>query len=249
MTQEERIKRIKKLVSFIYIFRYATRKQMEELIRSTTCVMFPHRTIEAALSDGYIQYCYEAVSGCNIYYLTVAAKELIQDTEPFVDYYKFDKRHTGLNILKHQKFLVEAFFILRKHLEIKEWRSEWVLRVGRKKWQKIPDGQITFNSGLKIAIEAETSYKDITGWKDFVYRYRHDIERAPLYHAALIVAGNKDYLTGVIIKLFNFAPEFSHKRFIFTEPEMLKTGKCFYRNEVYPLKDVISLLEKEVVKQ
>ena len=89
----------------------------------------------------------------------------------------------------------------------------------------------------------------VSDWKDFIYRYSHDIERKPRYDAVFIIPLNKDYLTGIIVKLFNFAPDFAASRFIFTDIEMLKRDECFYGNEIYPLKDVFSLLEKRYLKQ
>jgi len=245
LTQEERANRIRELLGFIFIFRYATRKQLDMFIKSTIGLSFPHRIIEASLSEGYIRHYYKPLCKCNIYYLTVAGKVLLYDYEAFIEYYKFERRHTGLNTFDHHNLLVEIFFLLKKHLEIKKWVSEWVLRVDRKRWEKLPDGQITLPSGLRIALEAETGYKDYSAWKDVIYRYRHDIERNTRYHAVLVIAVSQPYLEGIIIRLFNFAPEFCGKRFIFTDLEMLKTGECFYQNEVRTLQEAVSLLDKE----
>jgi hypothetical protein len=135
--------------------------------------------------------------------------------------------------------------MLKKQVEIKEWTSESVLRIGTSRVEKYPDGQMDLPSGLKIAIEVETSYKNIFDWKNFTHRYSHDIVRNPRYDAVFIMMGNKDFLTGAITRLFNFAPELSSKRFIFSDPAMLKINECFYRNEVRTLQEAVSLLDKE----
>ena len=246
LTKEEQANRTRQLLSFIFIFRYATRKEMDMFIKSTEGLLYPHRIIETCLSQSYIKRYYKSLFKRYIYYLSDEGKGLLYNYEPYIEYYKFDQRYAALNTYEHHSFLVETFFMLKKKVEMKDWISEWVLRIGKSRWEKYPDGQITLASGLKIAVEAETSYKNVSDWKDFIYRYSNDIERKAHYHAVLITTANKDYLTGVVIKLFNIAPEFSSKRFIFSDPEMLKKGECFYQNEVYSLKDAFSLLEKEL---
>ena len=249
LSKEEQANRIRQLLSFIFIFRYATREQLDMFIKSTSGVLRPKRIIETSLSRGYIKRYYKSRLKRYIYHLSDEGKGLLHRHEPYIEYYKFNSRYATLNTFEHHNFLIEVFFMLRARLEIKEWTSEWVLRKDSSKWEKFPDGQITLPSGLKIAIEAENSYKNVSDWKDFIYRYSHDIERKPRYDAVFIIPLNKDYLTGIIVKLFNFAPDFAASRFIFTDIEMLKRDECFYGNEIYPLKDVFSLLEKRYLKQ
>ena len=185
LTKEEQAKRIRKLLSFIFIFRYATREQLEMFIKSTEGLLYPCRIIETSLARGYIKRYYKSLFGRYIYHLGDEGKSFLYDYEPYLP------------------------------------------------------------SGLKIAIEVETSYKNISDWKNFTHRYSHDIVRNPRYDAVFIMMGNKDFLTGAITKLFNFAPELSSKRFIFSDPAMLKINECFYQNEVRTLQEAFSLLDKE----
>ena len=245
LTKEEQAKRIRKLLSFIFIFRYATREQLEMFIKSTEGLLYPCRIIETSLARGYIKRYYKSLFGRYIYHLGDEGKSFLYDYEPYIEYYKFDSQSAVLNTYKHHNFLIETFFMLKKQVEIKEWTSESVLRIGTSRVEKYPDGQMDLPSGLKIAIEVETSYKNISDWKNFTHRYSHDIVRNPRYDAVFIMMANKDFLTGAITRLFNFAPELSSKRFIFSDPAMLKINECFYQNEVRTLQEAFSLLDKE----
>lgn len=41
--------------------------------------------------------------------------------------------------------------------------------------KKIPDGVLVLGSGVKIALEVETFYKQHTEWKCIVYKYKRDM--------------------------------------------------------------------------
>ena len=245
LTKEEQANRIRRLLSFIFMFRYTIREQLEAVIKSTEGLSYPARTIETCLKKRYIKRYHHSLLGRYIYYLGDEGKKFIFHDEPYIDYYKFDYNSAALTTYNHHNFLIETFFMLKKILEIKEWTSESVLRIGKRRGEKCPDGRMDLPSGLKIAIEVEASYKDRAAWKGFTYRYNHDILRYRYYDAVFIMMANKDFLTGAIMKLHDFALELALKRFIFSDPEMLKINKCFYNNEVRTLQEAFSLIEKE----
>lgn len=246
LTKEDQANRIRRLLSFIFMFRYAIREQLEMLIKSTDGISYPCRIIETCLKKGYIKRYHHPLLGRYIYYLGKDGKKFIFQDEPYIEYYKFDSESAALTTYNHHNFLIETFFMLKKIVEIKEWTSESVLRIGKRRREKCPDGRMDLPSGLKIAIEVEAGYKDRAAWKGFTYRYTSDILRYHYYDAVFIMMANKDYLTGAIMKLHDFALELSLKRFIFSDPEMLKMNKCFYNNEVRTFQEAFSLIEKEL---
>ena len=247
LTKEKQGERIIRLLSFIFMFRYAIREQLEAVIKSTEGLSYPARTIETCLKKGYIKRYHHSLLGRYIYYLGNEGKKFIFHDEPYIEYYRFDSESAALSTYNHHNFLIETFFMLKKIVEIKEWTSEFVLRIGKRRGDKCPDGQMDLPSGLKIAIEVEAGYKNRADWKGFTYRYTKDIERYHHYDAVFIMMANKDYLTGAITKLFDFEPELALKRFIFSDTAMLKMNECFYRNETRTLQEAFTLVEKECI--
>ena len=245
LTKEAQEKRIIRLLSFIFMFRYAIREQLEAVIKSTEDLSYPARTIETCLKKGYIKRYHHPLLGRYIYYLGNEGKKFIFHDEPYIEYYKFDSESAALSTYNHHNFLIETFFMLKKLLEIKEWTCESVLRIGKRRGDKCPDGRMDLPSGLKIAIEAEAGYKNRAEWKGFTYRYNYDILRHHYYDGVFIMMTNKDFLTGAIMKVHDFAKELALKRFIFSDPEMLKMNECFYNNEVRTLQEAFALVEKE----
>ena len=129
-----------------------------------------------------------------IYHLTRKGKALIKPEEPNIDRYHFEKRHAGINTFIHHNLIVESFFLLQKRLEIKQWICEWVLRINTHKRDKIPDGLIILQDDIRIALEAETSYKTRGALDVWVTLYRYDIEKAGKYDVVLVIAQDTSYL-------------------------------------------------------
>jgi hypothetical protein len=77
LTKEEQAKRIRKLLSFIFIFRYATREQLEMFIKSTEGLLYPCRIIETSLARGYIKRYYKSLFGRYIYHLGDEGKSFL----------------------------------------------------------------------------------------------------------------------------------------------------------------------------
>jgi len=242
-TRKEQDRRLKQLLGFIFIFRYATRKQLDMFVKSTAKLLFPRRIIEFSLTEGYISAYKDSNFSTKIYHLTKKGKDFISNGEFSIKHYHFEKRHAGSNNFVHHNKLVETYFQLNRHLEIKKWLCEWVLRVGMDTG-RLPDAAIILHCGTKIALEVETSYKGLDAWEAIVTLYRYAIESISKYHAVLVVATD-DLFEGIETKLYNFDPEFSEKAFILSTFTMLKEGRCFYQGHPRSIKEVVSLLKTE----
>ena len=241
--QAEQDKRIKQLLGFIFNFRYATLRQMHTFIQLIMNLSYSRRLIAYCLKYGYLNAYYESWTKTKVYYLTQKAKEMLSETETLIEYYHFEKTYCGINTFIHHNILIEVYFLLKSHLEIKEWLCEWVLRIGKKKKEKIPDALLILNNGVKIALEVETRYKKLAVLKSFVAMYRYDIEKISRYHAVLIVASSRLNFEGLKLRLLHLAPELSSKRFILSDVGMLEQGMCFYQNQIIHLEEAFKLLE------
>ncbi len=244
LTEEEKARRIRQLLGFIFKFRFATRKQLDKFIQITAGLSFPRRIIEASIKQGYIDYYFKASHRCNIYYLTKRGKEFIRLDEAYIDDYRFEKNYVGINTFDHHNMLVEAYFLLVSHLNIKTWKCEWVLRVDKGKGDKIPDGLIVLQDDTKIALEVETSYKSLDAWKTVVELYRYDVEDTSTYHGVLVVAHSRPDYEGIKDKLYNIDPELCDNKFILADLSMLELGTCFYHGKQMHLEEAVNLLEE-----
>ncbi|MBU2034433.1 MAG: replication-relaxation family protein [Candidatus Omnitrophica bacterium] len=242
LTKEEHAHRIKSLLIFIYTFRYATRKQLEIFIQVVMDLTYTRRLIDYSIKENFINAYYEPLFKTKIYYLTYKGKEMICD-QAMVEHYYFEKSHAGLNTFIHHNNMIEAFIILKSHLNIKEWVCEWDLRRGKRAGEKIPDGLITFTEGINVALEVETRYKTLGILRNFVKRYRYDIEKISRYHCVLVVASSRFNYDGLRTRLYNLAPEFCSKAFILADLGMLELGMCFYQGKLIHLEEAVKLLK------
>lgn len=242
LTKEEQAHRIKTLLIFIYTFRYATRKQLELFIQVIMNLSSVRRLIDYSIKESFINAYYEPLFKTKIYYLTYKGKEMICD-QAMVEHYYFEKSHAGLNTFIHHNNMIEAFLFLRSHLDIKEWVCEWDLRKGKRAGEKIPDGLIRLTDGMNVALEVETRYKTLGILRNFVKRYRYDIEKISRYHCVLVVASSRFNYDGLKMRLYNLAPEFCSKAFILADLGMLELGMCFYQGKLIHLEEAIGLLK------
>ena len=142
ITEVEKNYRLKLLLNFVFIFRYATRKQLETFVRTILKIPSAQWTIEHSVSEGYLKVYYEYLVGKKIYHLTKKGKDFLSPYEPFIADYHFERTHAGINTFHHQHAVVDTYFWLNRYLEIKEWVSEWVLRVDKKGRKSIPDEEL-----------------------------------------------------------------------------------------------------------
>jgi hypothetical protein len=130
-------------------------------------------------------------------------------------------------------------------LDIREWLCEWVLRIGKKKKEKIPDALFILPDGTKIALEVETRYKKLAVLKNFVAMYRYDIEKISRYQAVLVVASSRLNFEGLKARLLRLAPELYSRRFILSDIGMLEQGMCFYQDKLTHLEEASGLLRQK----
>lgn len=242
--QEEQTKRLKLLAGFIFNFRYATLRQIHTYIQLIMNLSYTRRLVAYALKCGYLNCYYEPTFRTRIYHLTQKGKDLLYADESLVEYYRFEKSLAGVNTFIHHNILIEVFFLLKSHLDFKEWVCEWVLRMGKKRKEKIPDALMILPDGLKIALEVESRYKKLAVLKSLVAMYRYDIEKISRYNACLVVASSRPNYEGLKRRLLGLAPDFFSKRFILTDIAMLDHGMCFYKGESRHLEDAFDLLRK-----
>ena len=244
LIQEEQDKRIRFLAGFIFNFRYATLGQIHTFIQSVMGLTYARRLASYSLKKGYINNYYEPTFKTKIFYLTQKGRDLLFGEEALIGYYHFEKSLAGVNTFIHHNMLIQVYFLLKRHLDIKEWVCEWVLRVGKKKREKIPDALVILPDGIKIALEVESRYKSLAVLKSFVTMYRYDVEKVSRYDAVLIVASSRLQHEGLKRRLFNFAHEFCSKRFVLSDLEMLEHGMCFYQGDVMHIEEALGLLKK-----
>ena len=245
LIQEVQDQRIKVLAGFIFNFRYATLKQLHTFIQLIMNLSYSRRLVAYSLKNGYLNAYYEPSVRTKIYHLTQKGKDLLYSDEALIEHYHFEKSYAGLNTFIHHNTLVEVYFMLKSHLDIKEWVCEWVLRIGKKRKEKIPDGLIILPDGTKIALEVETRYKKLEVLKTLVARYRYDIEKISRYHCVLIVASSRLNYAGLKVRLFTLAPEFCGNRFILSDTGMLEQGMCFYQDKLIHLEEAFGLLRQK----
>ena len=246
LDKEEEVKRLKALAYFIFNFRYATLGQIHAFINLVMNLSYARRLVSYALKNGYLNRYYEPTIRTKIYHLTQKGKDLIYGIEPLAEHYRFEKSLTGLNTFIHHNILVQVYFMLKCHLEVKEWVCEWVLRINKKRHEKIPDALLVLPAGLKVAIEAESRYKKLAVLKSLVTMYRYDIEKAARYDAVLIVASSRLQYEGLKLRLFAISPEFFNERFLVTDIGLLEQGMCFHNGNSMHLEEAFGRLKERL---
>ncbi len=247
LTIEEHNRRLKLLLEFIFIFRYATRKQIYGFIQGVMKILSSQWLIEHTVRQGYLKAYNNLVLNAKIYYLTGKGKKAIYDDESLIGHYRFEKSHVGINAFIRQNMLVEAYFCLNCHLnlELKNWLCEWCLRIGRRRREKVPDGLFTSRDGKQIALEIETRPKNLSALKRMVDSYRYNIDKVSRYHGVLVVTDSRNYYEGLKVRLFHIASEFCGRAFLLADMEMLREGRCFYKENLCRIEEAIRLLERK----
>jgi len=244
LMKEEEVKRLKSLAGFMFNFRYATIRQIHTFIQLIMNLSYTRRLVSYALKNGYLNCYYEPTFRTKIYHLTQKGKDLLYGEEALIAHYRFEKSLAGVNTFIHHNILVEVYFLLKSHLDIKEWVCEWVLRMDKKRREKIPDALMILPDGTKIALEVESRYKKLAVLKSLVTMYRYDIEKISRYNAVLIVASSRPQYEGLKLRLFGLSPDFFNRRFMVTDIGMLEHGMCFYNGNSMHLEEAFNLLRK-----
>ena len=242
--KQEQERRFKVLASFIFNFRYATLAQIHTFSQLVMNLSSSRNLIRNSVNYGYIDSCFAHSVKTKIYYLTEKGKTLIFREEPLVGYYFFRKTYAGPNTFVHHNMVVQTYFLLKSHLKIKEWISEEVGRMRKKKREKVPDAVILLHDGLKIALEVESRDKNLSALKNVVYGYQYDIEKISRYDACLVVASDEGHYKSLERKFLKINSDFFNKKIILTDITKLEHGIGYYRGEPKHLEDALALLKK-----
>ena len=134
LRKEEQDKRFRILAGFIFNFRYATLAQIHTFAQLIMNLSSSRNLVRNSVNYGYLDSYFDAKVKTQIYYLTEKGKDLIFHDEPLVEHYLFKKTFAGPNTFVHHNMVVQAYFLLKSHLNIKEWISEEVAE--RRGWQE-----------------------------------------------------------------------------------------------------------------
>ena len=244
LPRQERERRFKVLASFVFNFRYATHAQLHTFAQLIMNLSYTRNLIDSSIGHGYLGSCFAHNVKTRIYYLTEKGKALIFREEPLIEYYFFKKTYAGPNTFVHHSMVVQTYFLLKSHLNIREWISEEVGRMRKKKREKVPDAVILLQDGSKIALEVESRDKSLSDLKNVVYGYQYDIEKISRYDTCLVVASSECHYKSLEKRSLKINPEFFNKRIILTDITKLEHGIGYYQGKPRHLEDALALLKK-----
>ena len=248
LTQKEHERRLKLLLEFIFIFRYATGYEIAEFSRIVIGITYSRWLVYYASRMGLIRSYYDPSHRVKIYYLTTIGKGLIYQQEALIEHYDFDKKHTGNYAFQKHSLLVNTYLNITSHVELNmmNWQSEWMLRIRKKRCEPAPSSYFTLRSGTHVALELilERRSRDFIR-KRILQTYSYLIEKVQKYHVLLIVSPYPTSYKGLKKRLSFESPEFCSRYVIFSDQETLKAGQCIYKDEVRGLNDAFGLVRAE----
>ena len=248
LTQEEHERRLKLLLEFIFIFRYATGYEIAEFSRHVIGITYSRWLVYYASSRGLVRSYYDPRYRVKVYYLTTIGKGLIYQQEALIEHYNFDKKHTGNCAFQKHRALVDAYLNISSHVElnIMNWQSEWMLRIGRKRCEPAPSSYFMLRSGTHVALELILERRNRNFLRQRILQtYSYLIGKIQKYHTLLIVTPYITSSKGIKKRLSFESPEFCRRYVIFSDPETLKAGQCIYKDEVRGLNDAFGLVGAE----
>jgi len=251
ITRAEHNRRLRVLLQFIFQFRYANKTQLLSYAQAVIKLSHPRWLVEHSQEEGYTQAYFDPQFQTKIYYLTEKAKTFIYEQETRLAYYDFDKRYVGVNTFFRQDILIETYLLFNKffNISLKDFTSRWLLRIGKNRRESSPDALITFPCGLKIAVQIETHRKNLGDCRRLIDWYRYYIFKTATYHALLFIYRDNESYLSLEKRLFFLAPHFAKDAFIFTEPDRLKLGGCFYQGEAKDLIQAVNLFKEAMQKK
>lgn len=245
LTREEQVLRIKQLLEFVFIFRYATRPQLNLFAQTIMKIHYPQRLIEYTLKHGYLDRYYEPKFKTKIYFLTEKAKDRLFGDKPLIKHYGFEKTNIGENNFIEHSLLVDTYFRLNSYTEVnlKGWSCKWFLRrINEQTRGMIPSASFIIADSKKIAVEVVIQHKDIVSLRRMVTFYQHEVGDNLSYHAVLVVVDCTNQYEYLRRALFPIDPSFCSKAFILTELGMLEQGICFYQDKLRVTEEAFRLV-------
>ena len=248
LTQKEHERRLKLLLEFIFIFRYATGYEIAEFSHRVIGITYSRWLVYYACKRGLVRSYYEPRYRVKVYYLTTIGKGLMYQQEALIEHYKFDKKHAGSCAFQKHRALVDTYLNITSHVElnIMNWQSEWMLRIRKKRYESVPSSEFLSRSGTHVALELILERRNREFIKKRIFeRYSYLITKLEKYHTLLIVTPDPASCKGVKKQVSYESSEFCRRYVIFSEPEMLKVGQCIYKDEVRGLNDAFGLVRAE----
>jgi len=184
ITQAQRERRINLILSFIFLFRFVTKRDLRLLGSSLLRVKYMRRTMDYILKNKLIKgFNIKAPGITTGYYLL--ENGLAKLPKSLLEYkYYFEPARYKPYIFPHLAGILEVFLIVQKTAVKGYWISEWMIRqdkikaVGKKAltgnlgWRRkgllrgrLPDGLFVIDKKARIAIEYELSLKNNYGWQ------------------------------------------------------------------------------------
>ena len=248
LTHKEHERRLKLLLEFIFIFRYATGYEIAEFSRIVIGITYSRWLVYYASKRGLIRSYYEPRYRVKVYCLTTIGKGFIYEQETLVEHYNFDKKHAGNYGFQKHRALVDAYLNITSHVELNmmNWQSDWMLRIKKRRYESVPYSEFVIRSGIKVALELILERRSREFIKSRIFQtYSYLIEKLQKYDTLLIITLGPASCKGVKKQVSYESSEFCHRYVIFSEPEMLKVGQCIYRDEVRGLNDAFGLVRAE----
>ena len=123
LTKQEQSLRFKLLLEYVFIFRYATRAQLDLYAQTAIKLRYPQRLIEYALNKGYLGRYYEPRFNAKIYFLNKKGEDFLYDDQPLIEHYGFEKGNIGENSFLEHNLLMDTYFLLNRYIEasLKKW--------------------------------------------------------------------------------------------------------------------------------
>ncbi len=182
ITQDQREQRINIVLSFIFLFRFVTLRDLS-LLGSTLLGIKMRRTIEYLLKNKLISSfeVYDPIRTTGYYLLEDG---LIKLPKALLEYkYYFYPARYKPSIFSHGEGIIKVFLLVQKMAPKGYWMSEWMVRqdkikiLGKKTlegklgWRKkgvlggrLPDGMFVVGKKARIAIEYEKTLKNANNW-------------------------------------------------------------------------------------
>jgi len=186
ITQEQRERKINLILSFIFLFRFVTARDLS-LLGSTILGINMRRTTEYLLRNGLIGSfeVYDPVRTTGYYLFKEGLARLPKSLLEY-EYSFFPARYKS-SMFWHGEGVIKVFLMVQKMAPKGYWMSEWMVRqdkvkiVGQKamggklRWRKkgvlegrLPDGMFVVGKKARIAIEYEKTLKNANNWKRMI---------------------------------------------------------------------------------
>jgi len=245
LTKQEQSLRFKLLLEHVFIFRYATRAQLDLFAQTAIKLRFPQRLIEYALKQGYLGRYYEPKFKTKIYFLTKKGVDFLYDDQPLIKHYSFEKGNIAENSFLEHNLLIDTYFLLNRYIEVslKKWQSGWLLRrLNKQRLGTVPDALFVITDSKKIAVETVIEHKGLASLRNIVTFYQSEIDKNYKYHAVLVVASCSNQYEYLKKNLPVIDHSFCSKAFILTEPGMLEDGCCLYQDKLRVIEEAFRLV-------